>query len=122
MSRAKRHLFVLMIVFAVLTLLGVGLNKLVVKANAGKMPVDLGLDMSIVQVDALTSVDGTLFNDKWIVMAETSRLSFLGDIIKIPLFISGLSCIFSIGDLLIIIGLTGCLLAYIKQTFHEEKG
>lgn len=111
--------YILLIVFIILNkknygiiAIGTGmlLNLLVISVNGGHMPVSIvKLENTSMARHALDITNNASFNNATNLSGHT-RLAFLGDIFKLPSFLP-LSNVFSIGDILIALGI---LIYFIK--------
>lgn len=87
-------------------LVGIGcvLNALVMMVNGGKMPVDPKvIEAAGLPAEAIQVISSGL-DSKHILIDETTRLTFLADIIHPPSFLGILMQVVSIGDLVVGVG------------------
>ena len=103
-----------------ITVIGLLSNLIVIAANGGYMPQDL-LKIELVwgqEKVELLKQSGHFNNG--IVMSQNTRLNFLGDIIAIPKlkFLMG---VYSIGDVLITIGITIFIFEFLRFKKNQEQ-
>lgn len=87
----RKSLIISLIIPVIVVAVGISLNRFVMYANGGKMPVDMGV------INA--PVIGRSLDDKRIVMTDLTKFPYLGDVLALP------HVIFSIGDFAILTGL-----------------
>lgn len=97
-------------------LLGVLLNFIVIAANGGRIPVDMDVARQV-GVDVQAVLDGTDF--KHAAITESSRLTFLGDVIPLPAPISKVA---SIGDVVVFVGLFLLIQDLMGKRVHISLG
>jgi hypothetical protein len=103
-----------------IALIGLLSNLIVIVANGGYMPQDL-LKIELVwgqEKVELLKLSGHFNNG--IVMSQNSHLNFLGDIIAIPKlkFLMG---VYSIGDVIITIGITIFIFEFLRFEKNQEE-
>ncbi len=96
-------------------MVGSMLNILVMAANGCKMPVDVSLLDSSINKGLIDSIT-TGINQKYTELTDNTNLSMLSDIIKFPNGLGNITNIFSVGDLLMIVGLAILVYGVVRGT------